>query len=385
MKSRYNYSVEWINPETERKEVYQEGLSHARADELAITLKTVLSPRWFGRNAETFVTIMAKHNPDGSENESLAEIKALLDQYEYQGTMTVGDLVDRLEISDDHRILDAVDNYREAELACKRTFGRMTMDNAEDEFMRVVTKVAGGAMSNPRKGGRSMARRNIGHRTYYDFDQMNSRRPRTYYLGYWYDGNQLVGQLSDDLDALSPEIVVDPPLIDFEASSDREAVLRAKAELKPGADLEINLAKYRYLAIGSKAARANVSQANPHSGKSYAQKMSARIEADEYLELFDIDEEADDKYIPGLLENNIVFLVKREMGAGSDPAAEIGGWEILQKDESRSTDTILGTYAVGFGDDSSYKGNFMADGISTERGFILNSINIGSPKLKYFG
>lgn len=629
----------------------------------------------------------ARGNPgDGS----LSEVKALLYRYEYEGDLTIGDLVDGLDDirPEDHRLLDAVENYREAELANKRTSGRMTMDRAEDDLMRVLQEVAGGMKSNPGKepwqmtfkkfaslerdkfdewwyhgkgsehrppggpdivsfgedvksdhaisvknaiadglpvppevlsdypelagkdrGGkepwemtrsewlrqpgvqeamenerrktskglvesgkvtadfmrthrlkverafaegkpvpeRVLSEYRLGEPSMnrnpkepwemipYEFRRemashperyakytegidprgmavlqggwsmdihrkivaeaigrgwkiprevmqsypelgsgkqglSNSRKflktrihdwkrrtgmpisnpgPRTYYLGYYYDGNQLVGQLSDDLDGMSPTIVIDPPLIDFEASSDREALLRARAELREGADLESNLSKYRYIPISSKAARANPRKGyrkhrliidslhdatahctagdwnfsgtgarsateirdvferhletereimhgfgkhrrsvgrNPSARRDIAQKMGDRILADEYLELMDINEEAvTEADIPGLLESNIAFLVKREFGAGSKPSVVVHDWELLGKEESRTVDTILGTYSVTFSDESAYDGNFVADGTSYEGGFVLNGLYAGSRKLKYFG
>lgn len=205
---------------------------------------------------------------------------------------------------------------------------------------------------------------------------------RTYYLGYYYDGNQLVGQLSDDLDGMSPEIVIDPPLIEFEAGSHGEAVLRARAELRPGADLEIDtIVKYKYVPHRTLASRAN-----PRSGKPYARKMDDRVESDEYLELADINEEAAvEADIPGLLESNIGFLIKKELGAGSKPSVVVHDWELLGKDEHSSADTILGTYSVTFSDESRYDGNFVADGTSYKGGFVLNGLYAGSRKLKYFG
>jgi len=131
--------------------------------------------------------------------------------------------------------------------------------------------------------------------------------------------------------------------------------------------------------------RRDINPRRPPMMKSLAEKFSAKIEDDEYLELMDIDEEAHDDDIPGLLESNIVFLIEREMTAWSKPSIVVHDWELLGKDESRTTDTILGTYSVSFGDDSQYDGNFVADGMSTERGFILNQINVGSNKLSYFG
>jgi hypothetical protein len=115
-----------------------------------------------------------------------------------------------------------------------------------------------------------------------------------------------------------------------------------------------------------------------------ADELSLRIESDEYLELVDINEDAEEADIPGLLESNITFLIERKLGARSKPSVVVHDWELIAKDNS-STDTILGTYSVSFGDESQYDGNFVADGISQERGFVLESLYAGSRKLKYYG
>lgn len=45
------WRVEWVNPETNKWETYQEGLSRARAERLAMDVEYVMSPRWFGKHA----------------------------------------------------------------------------------------------------------------------------------------------------------------------------------------------------------------------------------------------------------------------------------------------------------------------------------------------
>jgi hypothetical protein len=118
--------------------------------------------------------------------------------------------------------------------------------------------------------------------------------------------------------------------------------------------------------------------------KSFADKLSLHIESDEYLEMVDIGEDAEEADISGLLESNIAFLVKRELGGGTKPSVVVHDWELIEKDDS-STDTILGTYSVSFSDESQYGGNFVADGISQKDGFALEGLYVGSRKLKYFG
>lgn len=122
--------------------------------------------------------------------------------------------------------------------------------------------------------------------------------------------------------------------------------------------------------------------------KSLADKFSDRIDDDEYLELVDIMEDASgNPAVEKLLEDNLAYLFRREIGPHLVDSVSVDEWELLRADEDphRTTDTILGTYVVYFQDGSDYSGNFVADGVMVDKDtFSLNAVYPGGPDLKYF-
>jgi len=110
-----------------------------------------------------------------------------------------------------------------------------------------------------------------------------------------------------------------------------------------------------------------------------ADKLSAKIEENETIELGDIMEEAEgDSAVEKLIADNIQFLLDRELGRGATSSVNVSI-------EDYSENAALGTYDAYFKDNSDYGGNFVADGIQAGESFELNSLSIGSTKLRYFG
>lgn len=129
--------------------------------------------------------------------------------------------------------------------------------------------------------------------------------------------------------------------------------------------------------------------------KSYADRLADSIEADETLEMGDINEEATGEIeTTRLLADNIAFLIEREIGARSVHVN--AGFEVPEPDGAKTVDALVGTYEAIFRDGSEYYGNFVAGGLwrrwnafgtksSGGGSFSLIDLTIGDENLKYFG
>ncbi len=123
-------------------------------------------------------------------------------------------------------------------------------------------------------------------------------------------------------------------------------------------------------------------------GETSSDKLEKKIEDEDSLELVDIMEDATgNKAIEKLFEDNIKFLVERDVGKDTVSSVTIQNWEMEAAGENESTDKALGSYDIYFKDDSTYLGNFIANGFweIKKSSFALNDITIGSTELKYFG
>lgn len=123
-----------------------------------------------------------------------------------------------------------------------------------------------------------------------------------------------------------------------------------------------------------------------------ADRLEEKLEAEEYLELMDINEDVDIaedhsrvSALEDLIAVNIEFLVK---GEGFDVIGTRFKLEEFSEaiPDQTATDTVLGSWSASFKDGSSFVGNGIADGILLDDGvFNLTSISIGSRQLGYFG
>jgi len=68
--ARGNFKVIWLNPDSGKWDTYQDGLSQAAAQRLALKVEYELSPRWFNRNVPAKAIQMdpAPTPPPGPQN-----------------------------------------------------------------------------------------------------------------------------------------------------------------------------------------------------------------------------------------------------------------------------------------------------------------------------